>query len=422
MTLLKVNKMTQIKTKFYFQMDGTLLSEEVKKKFFLEDRDWRSSKEGRVSNFVGFIIKRNKILVSFPKHYCSEYDLKNHENKLDNKDIRILFKTLLKSNIEDQFTNFNGREEYASSYPFTAFYQILDYYKRYGLYNEVENYTKAGYDGKIVWKDTIRKSSPLISNGNLLYVPFYVKQSKENHTFLTECMIYALAYTIQMFPFFIDEKVPFSLPRNLEFWKRTDHILNRLRKLKQEVFKDIHKKLVDNLILFFDNKDKKGDIIIKHYKFENVWEDLVQEYLESNFKTITIDGPQFETGAGRLKFVAQKSFNDVDSSNNQGYEFRLDHYYSDDQKQYIFDSKYYQSINGINYKQLSYHMVLQNNGRETYSMLILPTEKEDYPRKHFDLSPLYQPLDSDGNKQSLVIWEYYVNIKKAMMDFTKYHF
>lgn len=125
-------------------MDGTLLSEEVKKKFFLEDRDWRSSKEGRVSNFVGFIIKRNKILVSLPKHYCSEYDLKNHENKLDNKDVRILFKTLLKSNIEDQFTNFNGREEYASSYPFTAFYQILDYYKRYGLYNEVENYTKAG--------------------------------------------------------------------------------------------------------------------------------------------------------------------------------------------------------------------------------------------------------------------------------------
>lgn len=413
-------------TKLYFQMDGSLLSEGVKEDFKSElvDRDWRTSKEGRRSNFVGFIIKCNKILVSFPKHYCAEETLES--NQLDFQDIRLLFKTLVKSTVQEQFTNFNGREDYVSSFPFAAFYQILDFYKRYGLYNEVENFTKAGYDGKIAWKDTIKKSSPIVSNGNLLYIPFYVKKSKENHTFLTECMIYALSYTIQTFPFFIEEKVPFSLPRNLEFWKQTDHILNRLRQLKQEVFKDIHKKLVDNLISFFDNKDKEGDTIIKHYKFENVWEDIVQEYLESNFKTISHKGPKFEFGAGRLKFMAQKTFNDVDSRkkmhSQKGYRFQLDHYYGDHQKQYIFDSKYYQVVTGINYKQLSYHMVLQNNGLETYSMLILPTEKEEYPRKHFDLSSLYQSQVFDGKKQSLVIWEYYINIKKAMMDFAKYHF
>lgn len=404
--------------KIFFQLDGQPFPKSVIENFSFEkdfnERDWQISTQSQTKTvkFVGFIIRNDSILVSLPKHYCRVSEL----NSLTRFDLELLFKVLITSNIRNQITNVNEKEEFSSTYPFKSFLRILGYYKKYGLYQETEEQVIKGYQGKISWKDTRKKSSIIINHGNLINLPLFIKKNKQRQVFLSECMMFALRHTIDTFPFFVSEKVPFSYPKHFDFWSNRDFVIAQLRKIKSEIFKDLHKNLVDDLIDFFTNIEKSGDTIIKHYKFDNVWENLVDCFLSNHFVRMDNISGIITTERKGLSFFSQKEFNDVDiNSDSPEFKLKLDHYYRGQDFQYIFDSKYYNEIKGLNYKQLSYHQVLmgiENGALDTYSALIIPTSEKNSCRKHFELNGAYSLYE-----KPIVIWEYYLNIKQAMLEY-----
>jgi llaI.3 like protein len=421
--------MPKRKSKIVFQIDGQPLLEENRKSFSLsaENRDFNFYRKNQpINNFVGIVIRPDsEVLVSLPKHY---YNPKS--DSIGEHDAELLFRVLLKQQVKEGYKYSADSDDFEISYPFQAFYNILKYYKQYGLYRESYEITKPGYQGKISWKDTIRKSSNIINRGNLIFVPLHIKKTLDRDVFLSECMSFALTYTIDTFSFLIKEKVSLTRSEKLDFWNNKTYVIRRLRKIQGEMFKDIHKKLIRDLINFYSELDNSGSVFIKHYNFELVWESMVESYLRKHFVGInnsedgisnvrcSKEGLVFiKNGDKKLKF--QKTTEHVDSAR----KFRLqpDHYATEtDSKarsiQYIFDAKYYNEITDLNYKQVSYHAFLRNQADITHSALIAPTEPHGKlmgSRKHLEMNPNYY----NNIEEKIIIWEHYLPIKEVMEDY-----
>ena len=113
--------------------------------------------------------------------------------------------------------------------------------------------------------------------------------------------------------------------------------------------------------------------------FNLVWEEMVAHFLNSHFieadilnKNLIFDVSKIQDGN---KFK-KESFN-IDKSENK-YTIKPDHYFIDNNMQYIFDAKYYGDLNQLNYKQYSYHEMLKTKQDEnkTISALLIPSEEE----------------------------------------------
>jgi hypothetical protein len=112
---------------------------------------------------------------------------------------------------------------------------------------------------------------------------------------------------------------------------------------------------------------------------------------------------------------SKKSFN-VDKSDNQ-YTIEPDHYFIDDEKQYIFDAKYFDNLASLNYKQYSYHEMLKSKieDNNTVSALMLPSENDNSTEIHFILSDEYTP----ENTSSTTIISQRLRTKDAMFTYLK---
>ena len=178
----------------------------------------------------------------------------------------------------------------------------------------------------------------------------------------------------------------------LEFSKNNNLINNRayiLKLLYQEknlMFKDIHKKLVSSLIQFFEEFDSKkhgGNIHLKINYFNNIWQTMVNKYLNDCFIGIsaTEDEILFDDSLQKSAVSFDKQTIHIDDSNNDFY-IELDHYGIAADEQYIFDSKYYFELRDLNYKQFTYDVILDYKANisrktKTYSALLLPGDKQN---------------------------------------------
>lgn len=405
----------------FYGQDGEIIKDEIIKNFTLSRGDTRYKKEDRIElfDFVGFILNEKKMLAVFPKHYFSSEKIDN-----DIEDIQLLFKTIYQYiNTEKSKATANkymGNDpEFDSDYPFAAFFSIYNYFKQYGIYQEKMVKTTPGLSGKISWKDTIRKSKKIISDGNLIFTPLYVNKKRTKQVFLSECMAFAIDYTLQKFHYF------FSLPRtnynisNFDFFDNKEYVLGQLRQSKNEVFKDIHKKVIQDLIDFFESLDKLkgGDIHIKINYFDKVWEKMVEKYLNDYFFKVDDIGQKliFNNSKCTSIFKFKNKIFDIDDSIHQ-FKIILDHYALQDGNQYIFDSKYYTEIKSLDYKQLSYYKLLKykvEKDKKTYNALILPGEKESC--HHFKLADAFK----SSQENNIIIMEYYLNVKKAMKNYVQ---
>ena len=184
--------------KYEFRLDGEQIESELIEKFNLksDSRNLRysSDKKCEVLNFVGFILQDDMMLICLPKHYTEIEDLVN----MNEIDIYRLFNVLLinqSKNTKDYVGIIDG---YESNFPFKSFFSIYKYYTKYGLYQETRVVSKPGFSGKIDWKDTMQKSIPIISENKLVYLPVYSKEFKKEHVFLSQCMSYAIGYTLKI--------------------------------------------------------------------------------------------------------------------------------------------------------------------------------------------------------------------------------
>ncbi|KAB8126058.1 LlaJI family restriction endonuclease [Gracilibacillus oryzae] len=395
-----------------FRIDGELIESHLIDKFNLRNfsRNLRFSykKNSEVVNFVGFVIKDSDILVVLPKRY-------SNKEILNRSDIELLFAVLLTDQIRNPQKYTGPVKEFDSSFPFHAFYSIYSYFKQYGLYKESEKITISGYSGKISWKDTIKKSANIISEGNLIYLPLYVQETEDKHVFLSNCMAFAISFTLRTFPYFVQGKEPVEKFNHFDFWNNRAYVVNRLKKIHTEVFKDTHKRLVKDLIDFFSNCPEGGSISIKHYNFELVWESMVEEFLNGFFTGVNETGLHFSQKRHvNTPYKFNKAKYNVDKVHSQN-RLEPDHYYLNNEVQFIFDAKYYFEVKGLNHKQVAYQTLLKKMATKTHNALILPTDTENRTSIHFDLKEEYYDNEEDRVK----IFEYYLNMKGVMENYVK---
>ena len=397
----------------------------------IEPGDYKYIKQEKrkVYDFVGFIINDTDTLAVFPKHFYNESELSGLNSTTSNQleDVSLLFQVLckyiysdLKSSKADRY--YGSIPEYEADYPFNAFFEVYDYYKKYGIYFQEDNNIVRGQNGKVSWKHTVQKANVVVSNGNLLFIPLYSKKKNIKNDFISECMIFVINHTIENFPFLLDLSPVSGVPRNNNLINNRTCILKMLHQEKNHMFKDIHKKLVSALIEFFEEFDSKkhgGNIHLKINYFKNIWQTMVNKYLNECFIGIsaTEDEILFDDSLPESAVSFDKKTIHIDDSDNDFY-IELDHYGITANEQFIFDSKYYFELSDLNYKQFTYDVILDYNANisrkiKTYSALLLPGDNKN--GFHFRLKPVFGKLAEKDHE----IINQYLNVKKIMQHYIR---
>ncbi len=390
------------------------------------DTKYLKSDNRDVFDFVGFVLDEANVLSVFPKHFYSDLELKvmNQCKKANKEDIKLLFDVFVKYSMEvattAKATKYIGaKPEFISDYPFAPFFEVYKYYRHYGIYRESDIEIKPNSNGSVAWKSTIQKAQVIVSDGNLLFSPLYRKKKRQQNVFLSECMVFVINHTINSFPYFI------SLPKtgykmsSFNFIKHREYTLQQLRQINSKTFKDAHKKLIAHLIDFFEQYKKSpkgGDTHIKINYFDKIWERMVAKYLNKYFKCVdeAADSIIFDKSLIASPLMLEAKELSVDDSSHK-FKIRLDHYGKHEDSLYIFDSKYYNSISELNYKQFSYNEILRgsiSNDTKIYSALILPYNFT-CSKLHFSLSHGFLGDRITGTK----IMEQYLNIKEVMQTY-----
>lgn len=378
-------------------------------------RDWNimdycNQYNGSITiSFVGAIIKNGKVLFSFPKHY----KLENEEDKIScmKKILYILAKS--KSSYGSFCDGINGE------FPVKAYLEILMHYKKYGLYLSNEQYYEDGYAGNIDWNKTINKSNKIIQKKGIVFFPFVIKQTKDKSVFISECMSYVLS-DASRYRDFINMIIPYDYLDKKNIFRNLNYVLNELKRIKNIYFKDIEKRLINNLIEYIKWKSTtNNNVRILTLKFENYWEEMINKYLNDNF--VGINENRIIWGVNNKNKFVKPDMEYVESvekiqqnKNRRPYKIQYDHILIDDSsyKIVIFDSKYFNSeVEQLNYKQLFYHYNLKQKYPEYHieNGLLLPTHENYYTKIHIDRT------DLDGIK----IIEHYINLNLVLDNYCK---
>lgn len=366
-----------------------------------------------VFDFVGFVTNAdNDMLLVFPKHYRVE------DKETDS---RIIFDCITKHRQKkpDIYMGRENEERYKSNFPFSAFFGIYEYFQTYGLYAEDEIFIKPDIGGRISWKDTINKSEKYIISGNLLMLPLYYRKNYHFPGFITECMIYAIDYTISKFGVLLDARETGQNFPQFDYLEEREYVISILQQLKQQCFKDNVLTLLDYLIDFFAGVNIGGSYYLKHYSFSSIWEDMVTDYLCKYYKGVDAAHRVIFDKVLPAGVSFKKQTFHTNSAKPEQY-IAPDHYGENGDVQMIFDAKYYTEIRGMNYKQIAYVFMLREmkeqgaslpKYRKTYSALILPSEGRD-TKIHF------QPSAEFGSCDDLIITEEYIDIREVMLEYS----
>ncbi|MEH7885120.1 hypothetical protein V7654_12465 [Bacillus sp. JJ1609] len=408
--------------KYLIVQDGTLLKSDLEKKFkrYFTYRDIRSNNIGDYINFVGFIFTEEEALVSFPKHFFSEESLSKINRDNLNVDIYLdlLFKIIQKNISRENKRLLEVKQEINKGYPFEAFSAIYQYYQKYNLFTQERNNKKFGYSGKILWKDTFKKSPLVLNQGNLLYLPPVMQDRVSDFVFISKCMAYVINTTLDTFHFLFKLPLVSLEYRDINFSNK-EKIINHLRDIKSHLFKDIHLRLIEDLITFFKNEHHGSKHYeIKIYSFHLIWEDMVRYYLNNHFSKINNETEEIIFNSrDNKKLNFQKREFELDSrKKNKGvktYRIEPDYFLDEVDNRYIFDAKYYSELDKLDYKQVAYYFLLENfkNDKKLkiYNALFLPTSKSGFMKIHFHLDK-----EHSGVEEGFKIMEYYLNMREIL--------
>lgn len=415
------------KTNYIILQDGVTISKEFENKYkdIFSFADFRHKENDIVTDFVGFVTHNNDVFVSFPKHFYSEIELSQINENTDIKaDIKLLFNCIRKAILKKNLTSIGINDDLNKDYPMRAFFQIYDYYQKYGLYYDEIKTQKLGGTGKVNWNKTIKRSPVIISNGNIIFNPLITNSNQKNAVFISECMAFAINSTIEKFSFILNySKVDFDIG-NIG-WDNKELIINKLRSVLSGTFKDYQRKLIMSLIEFFEHR-KSGNKTIRMTinSFNLIWEQILENYLNCYFTGISEDGfLEFSETKNRESRKFTKGSEVTDLSENK-YKVEPDYYYFGSDYKLILDAKYYDEVKGLNYKQAAYYFLLKDHRQfedhilfwKTYNLLLLPTSKNqnclENRKKHYLQNPNY-----NNNERNFQISEQYFNIRFLMIYF-----
>jgi len=354
-------------------------------------------------DFVGYINKNNKMLISCPKHF--EYK--------DASDIKLIVGCILKS---FRKTDKGSNAVIDCNIPLMPYLHILDFFYKYGVFKSVNSRYTQGYGGNVDWNRTIRRSPKVVSGGNLLFVPLELKKIKTERNFISECMTYVINDGFEQFGKYVGIGTRIDSDSYVFNNINPKAVIRQLKGEESKYFKDIEIQLIRALIKYFS---WEGSMTDQSYfvtqSFDLSWENMIHNFLNSNFagydfKTETI---LFENECRKYSFKKEKDSIETADKNNHRFLVEFDHKtkVNDDGKLFLFDSKYYTRVSEVNYKQVAYHYFLSNgaNGEiippeSIVNGLILPTKQNYRSAVHIDRR----------NIDGVYIQEHYINIREVM--------
>lgn len=380
--------------------DGQPIKDIVIKEYSLQNDDIFSIKGTNYSNFVGIVQRGTHILISMPKHFKNMQKFNSSSIKEKRKDIKLIMDSVITSTLNYQNATNDDYQKFYSDFALTAYFKIYTYFSKYGLYNEELDEISPKNGKKISWKDTIHKSNKFLINGDLVFSSIFYKQKRNHETLVTECMIFVLNYTqsilgeIMTLPNTSDianRGVNLSILRN-------EAIVRKLEKILDSTFKDIHRQLIRNIILFLKKVNSMNEQVldIKEHRYDRIWEKAVEKYLNTCYKSKVVITNTASLDDIKFKKVIFSNFNLAD-----GYKkWRLepDHFYKDDDSKviYMLDSKYYTNNKELNHKQFVYHILLSNKYPDyrVFDSLILPTAGKNKKYLYLNVEKSYLRKDN----------------------------
>ncbi len=353
-------------------------------------------KNGYKINFVGIITNKDNILVSFPKKY-----IKNEGSSIE-IEIKILIKLMIKFKSSRAYCKNNNL--IVESVPYDSISFIAHYYNKYGLYMTKKNIESINSNGRILWNKSLNKNM-IISNLNIIVYPLIRRSNSYFENIITYAMMHVVHDISSNYEFLFKVKpIEFKGLKNSDNENFALNIIDRLIQEKKYIFKDNDKQLIEHLIKYFKNlTNTDNNFKLYTNNFEYIWQDSVKKYLNDKF--IEYNGVSFLFGKGIHTFNNETFF--VGNHPGQKYRVDFDHIAKYENKIYIFDSKYYDIVDKLDYKQVSYHyFAIKKYGvysENIINSLILPTNQIDYyskchiNRKEIDglyIHELYLPINA----------------------------
>ena len=137
---------------------------------------------GELNNqFVGVKISNNKIEF----HYPETYQLSSNDDELRRDILSVLRTISLAKTLTSNLSSYNSKFNNNDVFPIGAYLWIINDYLTYGRYENREKTYQHGARGKIDWRRTLR-TSPAISNGNVIYTDIISEKKSQVDNLLTE--------------------------------------------------------------------------------------------------------------------------------------------------------------------------------------------------------------------------------------------
>lgn len=378
----------------------------------------RSTNGTTTINFVGVIVSRNHTLLSFPKHFDHE-KLSLEEKKEYAKSIASL---LVKGS---STTNPVKKDTKSNEFPMDRYLAIVDYYKKYGIYNKkirVENKTNQGRPN---WKKTIRKSQKIIQDNGIVFLPVISVKNKNNSVFLSDCMQFILSHTYEQYSDILNFLLPYKNFPSDNIFKNFKACVRKLNLIKNRYFKDTEKELIQAMISYFEwLSSRNGILAVTTTDFPLYWESMVHIFLNKTFSGIENNKIKLSKEPTH-RFDKQSENTETkenrEHSQTQGFSIEFDHISISDSEDEIvlFDSKYMKSISELNYKQAFYYYFLKEKYPQAiiHNGLIAPTHGAPYDRVHIDRTRINGVTVEKGYSDGLKIMVHFLNLK-TVIDFT----
>lgn len=369
-------------------------------------------------NFVGVVVSKNKVLISFPK-YFEHQKLSLHEKQEYAKNIALLLvkgSSVISSKKEKPNKN--------NEFPVDSYLIVANYFKKYGIYNKKIKVDNKMNNGRPDWKKTIRKSPKIIQGEAVVFLPIISVKNKNSLVFLSDCMQFILSNTYEQYSNVLKFLLPYkNFPSNSIF-KNYKACIRKLKLIKNQYFKDSEKELISAMIDYFEWLSlRNGILAITTTEFHLYWESMVHVLLNKSFSGLEKNKLKFGDEA-TYSFIKQSEYTESkenrEYSKTKQFSIEFDHIFvsKNEDEIILFDSKYMKGIKDLNYKQAFYYYFLKVKypNATIHNGLIAPTHESSHDEVHIDRTWIDGISKEKRYSDGLKIIVHYLNLK-TVLDF-----
>lgn len=278
-------------------------------------------------DFVGLKFTDGQPRVRFPRGF----QLSNDEKQL-RRDILSLLATIAKfTDRKEGERNANSQDGEFLSFPILSYQYIISDFLAHGYYIEKESRYIESARGNISWKRTIQREKPEIDAGNLVYLNYIVKTSRNNENNLLSKIHEYCVYEsfLKLGWLYLGTGM---LPQKPKLKVNRGQFLAVLRDELDATFNEEKRRLFQSMINIISLESENGPTSYKNafgvYRFEYIWERLI-DYVFGD--------------ANREQYYPRARWHIVGGGAGgiESSELRPDTVVKVEDKVFILDSKYY---------------------------------------------------------------------------------